>query len=75
MNELVEGKAQGSVTQHIFSLMFLAVASEKGTHLIFVFSSLTCSMITSVTADSSDCPLKDSLTGFQVLSIVSQQDT
>lgn len=69
MNELAEGKAQGSVTQHIFPLVFLAVASEKGTHLIFVLSSLTYSMIMSVTADSSDSPLKDSPTRFQVPSI------
>lgn len=48
MKEEGEGKAQGSVTQHIFSLVFLPVASVKGTHLIFVLSSLTYNMIRSL---------------------------
>lgn len=48
MNEEGEEKAQGSVVQHIFYLVFLAGASEKGTQLIFVLSSLTYSIIMSL---------------------------
>lgn len=44
MDELGEEKAQGSVTQHIFSLVFLPVVSEKGTQLIFVIPSLIYAM-------------------------------
>ena len=48
MDELGDEKAQGSVTQHIFSLVFLPVASETGTQLIFVLLSLIYGMIMSL---------------------------
>lgn len=52
-----EEKAQESVTQHMFSLVLLPVASEKGTHLIFVLPRYVYSMVMPLALLSTLCVL------------------